>query len=89
MNFLSIVFTILIVSLQYPLWFGRGGWINVYEMQKEIDTQQNINKIMQSENETLRLTVNDLKNGTDVIEAKARFDHGLIKKNEIYFQVIN
>lgn len=89
MNFLSIVFAILIVSLQYPLWFGRGGWVNVYEMQKEIDAQQKINKIMQSENDTLRLTVNDLKNGTGVIEAKARFDHGLIKKNEIFFQVIN
>lgn len=89
MNFLSIIFTILIVSLQYPLWFGRGGWINIYEMQKEIKAQETINKIMQDENNTLRLTVNDLKNGTDVIEAKARFDHGLIKKDEIFFQVIN
>ncbi|MEK9886428.1 MAG: septum formation initiator family protein, partial [Pelagibacteraceae bacterium] len=65
MNFLSIIFTILIVSLQYPLWFGRGGWINIYEMQKEIAAQKTINKIMQDENNTLRLTVNDLKNGTD------------------------
>ena len=89
MRFLTIIFTLLIVLLQYPLWFGKGGWLNIISLQKQIDQQVKINEKIKSENDVLMAVVQDLKHGSDVIEAKAQYDLGLIKKNEIFFLVIS
>ena len=89
MKFLTFIFITLILALQYPLWFGKGGWLNVISLQKQIDQQLKVNEAIKSENDILLAVVQDLKNGTDVIEGKARFDLGLIKKNETYFLIID
>ena len=89
MKFLTLIFVILILALQYPLWLGKGGWINVISLQKQIDQQLKVNEQIKSENDILLAVVQDLKNGTDVIERKARFDLGLIKKNETFFLIID
>ncbi len=89
MRFLTIIFTLLIMLLQYPLWFGKGGWLNIISLQKQIDQQVKVNEKIKSENDVLMAVVQDLKHGSDVIEAKARYDLGLIKKNEIFFLVIS
>jgi cell division protein FtsB len=89
MKFLTFIFVTLILALQYPLWFGKGGWLNVISLQKQIDQQLKVNELIKSENDILLAVVQDLKNGTDVIEGKARFDLGLIKKNETFFLIID
>ena len=58
-------------------------------LQKQIDQQLKVNEAIKSENDILLAVVQDLKNGTDVIEGKARFDLGLIKKNETFFLIID
>ena len=89
MKFLTFIFVILILMLQYPLWLGKGGWLNVISLHKQIDQQLKVNEQIKSENDILLAVVQDLKNGTDVIEGKARFDLGLIKKNETFFLIID
>ena len=63
MRFLTITFTLLIVLLQYPLWFGKGGWLNIISLQKQIDQQVKINEKIKSENDVLMAVVQDLKHG--------------------------
>ena len=89
MKSLTFIFVTLILALQYPLWLGKGGWLNVISLQKQIDQQLKVNELIKSENDILLAVVQDLKNGTDVIEGKARFDLGLIKKNETFFLIID
>jgi len=89
MKYLTFIFVTLILALQYPLWLGKGGWLNVISLQKQIDQQLKVNEQKKSENDILLAVVQDLKNGTDVIEGKARFDLGLIKKNETFFLIID
>ena len=89
MKFLTFIFVTVILALQYPLWLGKGGWLNVISLQKQIDQQLKVNELIKSENDILLAVVQDLKNGTDVIEGKARFDLGLIKKNETFFLIID
>lgn len=89
MKYLTFIFVILILALQYPLWLGKGGWLNVISLHKQIDQQLKVNEQIKSENDILLAVVQDLKNGTDVIEGKARFDMGLIKKNETFFLIID
>ena len=89
MKFLTFIFVTLILALQHPLWLGKGGWLNVISLQKQIDQQLKVNELIKSENDILLAVVQDLKNGTDVIEWKARYDLGLIKKNETFFLIID
>jgi len=86
---LSIIFIVLIVLIQYPLWAGRGGWYNVFQLTGEYEIQKKINDKLRKNNNALRVEVNDLKKRTDAIEERAREELGMIKKGEIYFQVIN
>ena len=89
MRALTVIFVLLIALIQYPLWGGRGGWYNVFKLSKEYDATKQVNDVLIKDNNALRAEVNDLKQGTDAIEERAREELGMIKKGEIYFQVIN
>lgn len=88
MKYLSFTFIAIILLLQYPLWLGKGGWKSVIALQQDIEKQVAINEKIKSENEILKAVVKDLKYGSEVIEAKARYDLGLIKKGETFFLII-
>ena len=89
MNKLSLIFFLLIILIQYPLWLGDGGFINVVEKNKQIKIQKKINEALKKENNALIAEVNDLKKGTKAIEERARGELNMIKKDEIFFQIIN
>ena len=89
MKFLTFLFVILVILIQYPLWFARGGWINVFELQSQYQLQKEINQELEKQNDALRAEVNDLKKGTDAIEERARDELGMIKEGEIFFEIIN
>ena len=89
MKSLTAIFILLLILIQYPLWAGKAGWYNVFQLSNEYQAQKEINVELKKQNDALRAEVNDLKNGTDAIEEKAREELGMIKKGEIYFQVIN
>jgi len=88
MRLLTLLFITLIILIQYPLWFGRGGWLNVFDLQKKYQAQRAVNLELDRENDALRAEVNDLKRGTDAIEERARDELGMIKKDEVFFEVI-
>ena len=91
MNFVKIATYVLIgllVLLQYPLWFGSGGGLAVWHLNREISTQQQENAKLKDRNEALEADVNDLKQGLDAIEERARMELGMVKKGETFFQVI-
>jgi cell division protein FtsB len=88
MKYLSFTFIAIILLLQYPLWLGKGGWKSVIALQNDIEKQVAINEKIKSENEILKAVVKDLKYGSEVIEAKARYDLGLIKNGETFFLII-
>ena len=62
--------------------------MNVFELQDEYEIQVKINQKLKKENGALLAEVNDLKSGTEAIEERARDDLGMIKKDEIFFEVI-
>ena len=62
--------------------------MNVFELQDEYEIQVKINQKLKKENGALLAEVNDLKSGTEAVEERARDDLGMIKKDEIFFEVI-
>ncbi|MBY0341896.1 MAG: cell division protein FtsB [Rhodocyclaceae bacterium] len=77
----------LIVVLQYPLWFGKGGWLRVWDMDQQLEAQQEVNQKLELRNAGLDAEVRDLKNGYEAIEERARFELGLVKPGEVFVQV--
>lgn len=79
---------LLLIAIQYPLWLGKGGWLKVYEMEKQLELQQAKNSLLSLRNAKLSGDVKDLKEGTRAIEERARVEHGMIKEGEFFVQIL-
>jgi cell division protein FtsB len=88
MRLLSIVFVALIVLLQYPLWLGKGGWLRVWEIDRQVTAQKEGNAGLRVRNDALDAEVRDLKQGYDAIEERARYELGMIRQDEIFFHIL-
>ncbi len=89
MKALTLIFVILIALLQYPLWLGKGSWLRVWNVSQLIDGQREKNVAAKQRNETLNAEVRDLKQGNAAIEERARSELGMIKQDEVFYQVID
>lgn len=88
MKALTLIFVILIALLQYPLWLGKGSWLRVWDLSRQLATQQEKNSALHARNETLDAEVRDLKSGRAAIEERARSELGMVKKDEVFYQVL-
>ena len=88
MRLLTLALAGLIALLQYPLWLGKGSWLRVWEVDRQLTAQRDTNLKLQSRNAALDAEVRDLKQGLDAIEERARSELGMVKQDEIFFQVI-
>jgi cell division protein FtsB len=79
---------LLLIAIQYPLWLGKGGWLKVYEMEKQLELQQAKNSLLSLRNAKLAGDVKDLKEGTRAVEERARVEHGMIKEGEFFVQIL-
>ena len=77
-----------ILLLQYPLWLGKGGWLRVWDIDRQVQGQKQTNAKLQLRNGALDAEVRDLKQGFDAVEERARYELGMIKQDEIFFQVV-
>lgn len=77
----------LIALLQYPLWLGKGGWLRVWDVDRQLAAQRDVNLKLENRNAGLDAEVRDLKTGLDAIEERARYELGMIKDGEIFVQV--
>ena len=87
MKVLGLILFALIILLQYPLWLGKGSWHRVWEVGQQVASQHETNQKHQIRNAALDAEVQDLKQGSVAIEERARNELGMIKQNEIFFQV--
>ena len=87
MRWLAVVFVVLIAALQYPLWFGKGGWLAAGALDRQVAAQRAANEKLKLRNDTLEADVRDLKTGSEAIEERARAELGMIRHDEVMFQV--
>ena len=89
MRLITIALLALLVLIQYPLWLGKGGWLRVGELDKQVTAARVKNEDLKERNAKLDSEVQDLKNGTAAVEERARFELGMIKKDEIFVQILD
>ena len=80
---------ILFVLLQFKLWFGEGSMKDVWRLEDAIAAQSVSNAKLKERNQTLIAEVDDLKQGLEAIEERARSELGMIKKGETFYQVVD
>ncbi len=88
MRLLAFALAALTVLIQYPLWFGKGGWLRVAELEREVQAQRDRNAALTARNAVMDAEVRDLKEGLDAVEELARFELGMVRKDEVFFQVV-
>lgn len=88
MRILAVVLGALLVLIQYPLWLGKGGWMRVWDIDRQVKAQQQNNAKLEVRNKALDAEVRDLKQGLDAIEERARYELGMVKADEFFFQIL-
>jgi len=87
MRILALALTGLLVLIQYPLWLGKGGWLKVWDLDRQVSAQQAVNAGLRERNVALAGEVGDLKEGLLAIEERARYELGMIRPDEIFVQL--
>ncbi|MDO9313587.1 MAG: cell division protein FtsB [Burkholderiaceae bacterium] len=86
MRFISFALLALIGLVHAELWFGKSGVPHVLDLRSQLDEQQAVNETARQRNEQLAAEVNDLKEGLEMVEEKARYELGMVKPDEILVQ---
>jgi cell division protein FtsB len=77
-----------LVLVQWPLWFGKGGWLRVWDLQRQIATQRGHNAGLVARNSVLAAEVRSLKEGREAIEERARQELHMTRGDEVFFQLV-
>jgi cell division protein FtsB len=85
---LGLLLLLAVLLSQYPLWFGKGGWFKVWDLEKQVSVARAESAKLRSRNDGLGEEVRDLKTGFDALEERARVELGMLKSNETYYRVI-
>ena len=88
MRWLVWLLVVLFVLLQYKLWLGDGSLAEVWDLYRQVEQQKIDNQRLQERNQALEAEVQDLKQGLDSIEERAREELGMIKDSETFYQII-
>lgn len=84
---IHMILLALLVVLQAQLWFGRGSLPDVMRLRQQLKEQKQHNQVAQLANERLGAELNDLKDGLEMVEERARAEIGMVKPNEIFVQI--
>ena len=79
---------IMLIGLQYRLWFGEANLREVWRLEQMIEEQQVENAQLVERNKRLEAEVRNLKKGLAALEERARSEMGMVKERETFFQLV-
>ncbi len=83
-----IVLIIALVVLQHKLWLGDGNIIQWISLQEKLKEHQQENNKLATRNKALEADIQELKSGEQALEEQARYELGMVKKDEDYYQFV-
>lgn len=84
-----IILILALVGLQYKLWLGDGGIIQWIKLEKKLTTQEAENAKLLTRNRAIEADIIELKSGDQALEEQARYELGMIRNDEVYYQFID
>ena len=88
MRILAIVLGVLLIAIQFPLWFGKGGWLRTWDLERQLETQRSVNSSLAARNAEVAAEVVSLREGREAIEERARHELNMVRDGEVFFQVV-
>ena len=82
----TVILLLLLGVVQFQLWLGDGGLPQVRRLQAQLAAQQQRNATQKQANDRLVAEVQDLRQGLEMVEERARADLGMVKPDEILVQ---
>lgn len=81
---LLIVFTLLGVKF----WYGNDSLLQVMSLKKNLQKLQNENMLLKQRNELIKQRIAILKKDPNALEEQARYELGMIKRGEKFYQIV-
>lgn len=88
MRVVLAVLILILIALQYRLWFGDGSVQEVWRLNQKSKQNKAEMLRLRGRNEALEAEVADLKSGLDAIEERARSELGMIDSDEDFYQFV-
>ena len=85
--FIAILIAVLAL-FQYDFWFGKNGYLDYKNTNEEIVLHKQENQKLSQRNQIIAAEIKDLKEGVDAIEERARYQHEMVKPNEIFYHIV-
>jgi cell division protein FtsB len=85
---LGIVLALLLVAIQVPLWFGKGGWLRAWELERQLAAQRATNATLTARNAAAAAELASLKEGDEAIAERARLKLNMVREGEVFFQLV-
>ena len=88
MRIIVAILLLILLLLQFKLWFGDGGVSDIAALEQRVVAQEEENRMLKTRNDALRAEVEDLRERLDAVEERARSELGLIREGERFYQVV-
>lgn len=88
MRLLLLILVILTLATQHPLWWGKGSWSRVSELEQRVAGQQAENAALMMRNNALAAEVQDLRSGTAAVEERARSELGMVREGDVFVHIL-
>lgn len=84
-----IILIIALVVLQHKLWLGDANVLQWVNLEKKLENHQQENNKLAARNRALEADIKELKSGDQALEEQARYEMGMIKDDEVYYQFVD
>ena len=89
MRLLLLVLLFACIAIQIPLRWGGSGYAQVDVLEQQLEQQQQHNKALEARNNAMLAEIEDLRDGTEALEERARTQLNLLADNEYLIQVVS
>jgi len=86
MRFVTLALLAVLAAIHAELWLGDGGLPAVMRLQTQLDAKRQANAERKQANDRLQAEVDDLRQGLEMVEERARADLGMVKPDEVLVQ---
>ncbi|MBN8509543.1 MAG: cell division protein FtsB [Burkholderiales bacterium] len=87
MRLVTVGLLLLLLLVHAELWFGKGGISHVVQLQGQLQAQEQANGAARLRNQRLGAEIDDLKQGLEMVEERARLELGMIEADEVLVQL--
>lgn len=88
MRSIVLILILALIGLQYKLWLGDGSITQWRHLETKIAAQKKENARLAARNRAIEADILELKSGDQALEEQARYELGMVKNDELYYQFI-